>query len=35
MHSDLSNGRFLIRKRTFCAIASNDGTWPIPADREE
>jgi hypothetical protein len=31
----MANERFLIRKRTFCATASNDGTWPIPADREE
>lgn len=23
----LVNDRFLIRKRTFCATASNDGTW--------
>ena len=27
----LANDRFLIRKRTFCATASNDGTWPFPA----
>jgi len=27
----MTNDRFLFRKRTFCAIASNDGTWPFPA----
>ena len=25
----MANDRFLIRKRTFCATASNDGTWPL------
>jgi hypothetical protein len=27
----LANDRFLIRKRTFSATASNDDTWPFPA----
>ncbi len=26
-----ANDRFSIRKRTLCAAAPNDGTWPIPA----
>jgi hypothetical protein len=28
----VANDRFLIRKRPFYATASNDGTWPFPAD---
>jgi len=27
----MANDRFLIRKPTFYATASNDDTWPIPA----
>ncbi len=30
-----ANDRFLIHKRTFCATASNDGTWPIPDARQK
>ncbi len=26
-----ANDRFSIRKRTLCAAAPNDGTWPVPA----
>jgi hypothetical protein len=29
----MANDRFLIRKRTLCATASNDGTWPNSAYR--
>ena len=29
-----ANDRFLIRKRTLCATASNDGTWPKADVRE-
>ncbi len=27
----LANDRFLIRKRTFCPTALNDGAWPVAA----
>jgi hypothetical protein len=29
----MANDRFLIRKRTLCATASNDGTWPKVRNR--